>query len=87
MKREIKNKGVYVEVDSVDIIDRLKEIDESEVFTIRQIRTEFAGDEARRFVKLLKTKHIVLLNENEHYKSMDSHQKSDYLIRSIMLGD
>jgi len=86
MKREIKNDGVYIEVDANDIVDRIDDIEASKVFVIRNSRLEFAGDEAKKLITLIKKWHEYFLASNPDYAAnMDCAQRSDFVLRHIMI--
>lgn len=82
MDRNIKNCGEYVEINSDELTISLDKMEKSSIFVLVNTRIEVAGEDKQ--LLLNKIKNIIEKN-SEELKNLDESQKSDYIIRKIIL--
>lgn len=88
MKREIKNDGVYMEVDASEILDNLEALEEAKIIVVTSARIELAGEEKLKFMKLLEAwdKHMSENDPTYTTPEFNSRQKSDIVFRTLLLS-
>ena len=85
MKREIKNDGVYVEVDASEILDNLEALKEAKIVVITSARIELAGEDKANFLSRFSTWHDSM-TQTQGYSApeMTNRQRSDIVIRALV---
>lgn len=83
MKREIKNNGEYVEIESDFLFEKIEDLKKSEVAVIKSLRLELSLLEKQNFASKVESYFEKYKNE---IKEMDSSQKSDFIFRKILLA-
>lgn len=84
MNREIKNDGIYVEVNGDELIDNLEQLKSAQVVVVKKVRIEMAGEEKDSFVR--KFEQILdIVKSHDQYKELTSKQQSDLVLRSFLV--
>jgi len=84
MNREIKNNGIYVEVNGDELIDNLEQLKTAQVVVVKKARIEMAGEEKDSFVR--KFEQILdIVRSHDQYKGLTSKQQSDLVLRSFLV--
>lgn len=84
MKRDLKNDGIYVEINASDIVKRMNDMDKAKIVVLKSERIEFAGDEKNSLVTAIESLCSELENE-QIYKDLEDDQRSDFLFRRLIL--
>ena len=84
MKREIKNDGVYLEIDADHLLARIDEVNGAEILVITKGRVELAGDEKKEFVKSFLQWDEFMKESSGGYHQLDLKQKADVLLRTML---
>jgi len=89
MKRDIKNDGLYVEVGTSEVIDKIEELKRAEIVTVvTPVRIELAGEDKVKFVELFESWLKCIGETNPQFSSpeMSNEQRSDIIFRQMLIG-
>jgi hypothetical protein len=83
MKREIKNRGEYVECDADRIIDEFEKLKQAKVIVIKKARIELSGDDKNGFLDNFSSEKKAC-EVLQSFNTLDNQQKSDYVLRNMV---
>lgn len=87
MKREIKNNGEYVEIDSSEILTGIEKLEAADIIVVKSARIELAGEEKKTFVNLVSQWKTFLMECDQYFANdMTVKQQADVIFRKMLLS-
>jgi len=82
MDRTIKNCGEYVEINSNELVSGFEQLENSLIATILDFRIELCASDKKIFINKFK---MYLDKYSDSIKDFDDVQKSEYILRKMLL--